>query len=97
MDTPSPDSSGLLCPHCGYDLTGLTSNRCPECGGVFIIAAPPTSRGRSIRSFQIETTSMRCPACGTLNGGFMPRSCRYCTRPFSLWERIFGVGGIRIG
>lgn len=22
------------CPHCGYDLTGCTSARCPECGAV---------------------------------------------------------------
>ena len=24
---------GGLCPHCGYDLTGNVSGRCPECGG----------------------------------------------------------------
>ncbi len=24
------------CPACGYNLTGLTDNRCPECGGIFI-------------------------------------------------------------
>lgn len=28
--TPLPE--GLLCPGCGYDLRGLTSERCPECG-----------------------------------------------------------------
>lgn len=39
-DAPSPQASstdqpplpeGLLCPGCGYDLRGLTSDRCPEC------------------------------------------------------------------
>ena len=24
-----------ICPKCGYNLTGLASRRCPECGGVF--------------------------------------------------------------
>jgi hypothetical protein len=23
------------CEYCGYDLRGLDSNRCPECGGIF--------------------------------------------------------------
>ena len=26
---------GLLCPQCGYSLTGLTTPRCPECGQPF--------------------------------------------------------------
>jgi hypothetical protein len=25
----------LYCPKCGYNLTALTENRCPECGGAF--------------------------------------------------------------
>lgn len=29
------DSAGLNCPKCDYDLTGLPSNVCPECGTAF--------------------------------------------------------------
>lgn len=28
----SGDRSHPLCPHCGYDLFGTVSGRCPECG-----------------------------------------------------------------
>jgi hypothetical protein len=37
----------LLCPGCGYNLTGLTEARCPECGKQFtldqLFAAQPSS------------------------------------------------------
>lgn len=33
----------LTCPTCGYNLTLLTTDRCPECGNTFLIA-PPTQR-----------------------------------------------------
>ncbi len=32
---PIPESLGLACPECGYNLTGLTQWRCPECGERF--------------------------------------------------------------
>lgn len=36
---------GIPCPTCGYDMTGLKSTRCPECGSEFtideLIAAQP--------------------------------------------------------
>ena len=31
----SADLTGLRCPKCDYDLTGLTQNCCPECGSRF--------------------------------------------------------------
>lgn len=30
--TKPVNSRGLRCSRCGYDLTGLSLNRCPECG-----------------------------------------------------------------
>lgn len=30
-----PADSGLRCPQCEYNLTGLTESRCPECGEAF--------------------------------------------------------------
>jgi peptidoglycan/LPS O-acetylase OafA/YrhL len=32
---PVPEEWDLRCKRCGYLLTGLTSNRCPECGESF--------------------------------------------------------------
>jgi hypothetical protein len=31
----APADSGLRCPNSEYNLTGLTENRCPECGAAF--------------------------------------------------------------
>ena len=30
-----PADAGLRCPRCGYNLTGLAEDRCPECGEAF--------------------------------------------------------------
>jgi len=31
----SPDGRHIRCLHCGYTLTGLLENKCPECGRRF--------------------------------------------------------------
>ena len=41
----SSGRANIVCPTCGYNLTGLTNARCPECGGQFtldeLLAAQP--------------------------------------------------------
>jgi hypothetical protein len=32
LDTPPETSDDLFCPQCGYNLRGLSSDNCPECG-----------------------------------------------------------------
>src|SRR5262245_20399657 len=39
------DSAGPRCGNCSYDLTGSTSNRCPECGKLFIEAGVVVALG----------------------------------------------------
>jgi ribosomal protein L37E len=35
MQMAVPETAHLSCARCGYNLTGLTSRRCPECGTPF--------------------------------------------------------------
>jgi len=35
VDHPAVADSGMRCPQCEYNLTGLTRPRCPECGTTF--------------------------------------------------------------
>jgi DNA-directed RNA polymerase subunit RPC12/RpoP len=41
----SAGNAGIACPTCGYNLTGLSESRCPECGNRFtldeLLAAQP--------------------------------------------------------
>jgi hypothetical protein len=34
-DPQAVDDTGMRCQECGYNVTGLTDNRCPECGTEF--------------------------------------------------------------
>jgi hypothetical protein len=44
----------LVCPTCGYNLTGLSESRCPECGAQFTLselyAAQPARAGAEIEA-----------------------------------------------
>jgi hypothetical protein len=88
-DDNSIHDTQLCCPWCSYNLTAITSNRCPECGKRFVLARPGSVD--NARPVTIESRSMFCPDCGHNNQGFMPKTCANCDRPFSLWQRIFGL------
>ncbi len=46
---PTSNEPARYCCRCGYELRGLTSPRCPECGRAFDPANPKTFRCRPIR------------------------------------------------
>ncbi len=61
IDSPEAADTGLRCPECEYNLTGLTQDLCPECGQPFdreeLLAAvtapiPMWSRRRQIGIFK---------------------------------------------
>ncbi len=41
---PVPDAFDLQCEGCGYSLVGLSGDRCPECGRVFVPGELPLAR-----------------------------------------------------
>ena len=51
---PIPPGMDLHCTQCGYNLTGLTDRRCPECGNRFDIAA--TQRANRESRYERELT-----------------------------------------
>lgn len=46
--------AGVSCPTCGYNLTGLTATRCPECGSQFtldeLLASQPGREGAELEA-----------------------------------------------
>jgi len=81
--------SGLRCPWCEHNLTALCSNRCPECGGVFVVCRPDVMKHVPFRTFGFVW--IRCSQCGHNNTSLLPRACQYCGCAFTWFERVFGV------
>lgn len=51
-DAPVPAFPPHVCPNCDYNLTGLTSRRCPECGEPFtLLDARRTAGEKSLGRF----------------------------------------------
>lgn len=81
LDSPADDAPELICPHCAYNLRGLPTNRCPECGETFDVAeirarqsdqprdAIPWDHRRSIITF-FKTWKLAAFSPRTLAAGF---------------------------
>ena len=89
---PIPDW-GLRCPTCRYDLQGLPSHRCPECGGALDIPAlvrswhrlrAPTFTGREL---PVPDFGLTCDRCEAALAGARLQSCPACGEPFDLQTR----------
>ncbi len=80
---PVPDW-GLRCPACDYELRGLPSHRCPECGETFDVAAllkswtrvrPPRFSGRER---PIPDWGFQCSGCRRELRGWPTARCPQC-------------------
>jgi predicted Zn-ribbon and HTH transcriptional regulator len=49
----------LFCPKCGYNLTGLPENRCPECGTTFDPAKVEASQRRRCKPISLGRVLLR--------------------------------------
>lgn len=58
----SADDSGLQCPRCEYNLTGLHTPRCPECGLRFDWGDPALRRDRPRIAFERARGWRKVPA-----------------------------------
>ncbi|MFQ5502785.1 MAG: hypothetical protein ACE5EQ_10880, partial [Phycisphaerae bacterium] len=61
VDQLEVEGEGIYCPICNYNLTGILSGRCPECGSMFHREALLEAQ----RSNQVTLIPWECP-------GYMP-------------------------
>ena len=64
-DGPIPQHPLHLCPYCDYNLTGLTSRRCPECGQEFTL-----SEARH-RAFDFSAAGQQLQRASQLENGLL--------------------------
>lgn len=55
-------SGAVTCPHCGYNLTGLSQSRCPECGTTFTLDALFAGQRRESVESTCDATGVMLPA-----------------------------------
>lgn len=75
--------TGLGCPKCGYNLTGTTEHRCPECGEVFDPDKLRPYRERRRPSWRVTIASILLAA--------------YLPNTWIFWISYPWRGGYRIG
>ncbi len=101
--TPDDNTVDLRCPHCDYNLRGLTIDRCPECGNDFdrrdliarlstmARAAVPWDYEKNLRSF-FETSKLAIFAPRALAAGFPSMHDRKSSHRFALATSIAAIG-----
>lgn len=57
--SPVPSTQAHYCPQCNYDLRGLTTRVCPECGRAFTIAETRKERGSRSPVSKEDESAMR--------------------------------------
>jgi hypothetical protein len=97
--TPDPPPSGS-CSHCGYDLRGITSPVCPECGcpipiqtplspqQIDSILAPPIWPIRAIQISMILMILIQAVLLSRALLGMFLLLVVYCSVMFPYWRRI---------
>lgn len=83
--SPTPDLPPRLCPACKYDLTGIESDTCPECGGHLFTGKAIETLARALSTIdQPASTSAdrfdhpRCTACREPLPQPLPTHCPVC-------------------
>lgn len=105
------EDTGMRCEKCGYNLTGLTENRCPECGNSFA-AATSFQHTRDTRFYALALVAINLlaiasayvmwfvPADMSDAGGFMwvmPPIALFRRTLLLLFQFVLGQGAWTLG
>jgi len=83
---PTPQSdTGLKCPRCGYNLTAMTSNTCPECGERFVL----TNSQGYLAKFPPSKLRQACRPIWAFGAGLVVASWFHMVPPFVGWIGFF--------